>query len=155
MCPLTSCDCYRLFLISFFSFSLLVTFYGQKKFCIWETLNPLTDADSSTDIFVPAGGKKGADCIFFLQTKKICIFQIHRPPYPTLQSWLSSPPSSSLPPPSPPPNGLFSNPPKKNNNNKITTTPRAKKALAKVRSPPQELEASPHSGLYLLDQSKS
>jgi hypothetical protein len=37
-----------------------------EKTRIRETPNLLTDADSSTDIFVSAGVKKGADCIFFL-----------------------------------------------------------------------------------------
>ena len=38
---------------------------NKKKFNIRETLNLLNDADSSTNIFVFAGVKKGADSIFF------------------------------------------------------------------------------------------
>ena len=37
--------------------------------CIRETLNLLTDADSSTNIFVSAGFQKGADGIFFFFQK--------------------------------------------------------------------------------------
>ena len=40
-----------------------------KKSRIRETPNLLTDADSSTDIFVTAGVKKGADRIFFFCQK--------------------------------------------------------------------------------------
>ena len=40
-------------------------FFIIKKSCIRATPNHLTDADSSTDIYVSAGVKKGADSIFF------------------------------------------------------------------------------------------
>ena len=39
---------------------------GSKRSRIRETLNLSTDADSSTDIFVSAGVKKGVESIFFL-----------------------------------------------------------------------------------------
>ena len=36
----------------------------KKKSCTQETPNLSTDADSSTDIFISAGVKKGADSLF-------------------------------------------------------------------------------------------
>ena len=44
----------------------IICYYGRKKkkFRIRDTPNLLTDADSSTDIFVSAGVKKGADSNF-------------------------------------------------------------------------------------------
>ena len=42
----------------------------KKKSRIQETPNLLTNADSSTNIFVSAGVKKGADSIFFLLQKQ-------------------------------------------------------------------------------------
>ena len=41
----------------------------HKKISIWETKNLLTDADSSTDIFISASVKEGADSIFFCRRR--------------------------------------------------------------------------------------
>ena len=46
------------------AFEPLGTFLDQKS-CTQETPNLSTDADSSTNIFVSAGIKEGADSIFF------------------------------------------------------------------------------------------
>ena len=54
------------FLLSISGFvKKIIGFEKRKKiYCIWETPNLSTDADSSTDIFVFAGIKKEADSIF-------------------------------------------------------------------------------------------
>ena len=44
---------------------------------LWETLNIWTDAESSTDIFVSAGVKRGADSNFF---RRRCCCHGHRSP---------------------------------------------------------------------------
>ena len=47
------------------SLSVCKKFNRKKESRIQETMNLLNDADSSTNIFVSAGVKKGADSIFF------------------------------------------------------------------------------------------
>ena len=47
-----------------------------KKSGIQETLNLSTDADSSTDIFVSAGVKKGADSICFCFLDSFIIYVV-------------------------------------------------------------------------------